>query len=111
MSGPKRPPQFPDALPNGWYNFAPDPATDPIFPAAPDPVQVKNDPRNRRWNSLYDLNLLAGSPRYAQREVGVLQKKWQSKFQRNGNGAWDYVEYVPPVSLRSLYQRSLCVCA
>lgn len=84
-------------MPDDWYDFPEDPATDPVRPA-PAP---ENDPRDRRWTSLYDINLLAGRPtHYAQREMGVLQKRWQLKFQRAGNGEWKYVEYVPAVSTR-----------
>lgn len=97
-----RPAEFPAAVPDDFYDFAPDPATDPPAPeSAPKPRRrSRKDPLDRRWDSLYDLNLLAGRPAtYAPREMGVLRTRWQLKFQRAGNGNWDYVEYVPPVSI------------
>lgn len=61
---------------------------------------ASSDPRDRRWTSLYDLNLLAGmQEQYAVREMGVLRKKWEAKFQQDGEGDWFYVEYIPAVSL------------
>lgn len=91
-----RPADFPDALPEEWYDFPEDPDTDPV---EPQPAPAAVDPSDRRWTSLYDVNLLAGRPdKYAKREMGVLQKKWQNKFQQNGKGVWNYVEYVPAVS-------------
>lgn len=91
-----RPIDFPAALPEGWYDFPEDPDTDPVEPP---PIPAAVNPSDRRWTSLYDVNLLAGRPdKYAKREMGVLRKKWRNKFQQNGNGVWNYVEYVPAVS-------------
>lgn len=71
-------------------------------PAAPEPPPAaqkqEDDPRARRWDPYYDLDLLAGRPRRypsPQQDMGVLRTRWQVKFQRDGNGDWNYVEYVP----------------
>ncbi|CAN8101090.1 unnamed protein product [Discula destructiva] len=92
-----RPADFPASLPDNWYDFDPDPDTDPVAVAAHVPLPGRIDPRDSRWTSLYDLNLLAGRPStYAARDRRALRKRWRQKFQRADNGAWKHVEFVPP---------------
>lgn len=77
----------------------PAPSQDDKKKSSPKPPQARApplDPRARRWDPYYDLDLLAGRPqRYPSQDLGVLRTRWQVKFQRDGNGAWNYVEYVP----------------
>ncbi|CAN8102336.1 unnamed protein product [Discula destructiva] len=55
-----------------------------------------SDPRSRNFTSFWDLNLLVARPdRYPTQDIGVVRTKWQQAFQQAGNGAWDFVEYVP----------------
>lgn len=58
---------------------------------------VRLDPRSRKFTTFYDLGMLVDLPdTYPTQNIGVLRTKWRQAFQQTGNGAWDYVEYVPP---------------
>lgn len=60
--------------------------------------QLKNDPRIRVFNSLFDISLLDRKAPNLGRgtDYATLRWKWKTRFQRNQNGRWDYVQYVPP---------------
>lgn len=72
----------------------------PETPHGPSPSS--NDPRVRMFKALFDIDLLdrtkpadVAASIGGDRSYGVLRKKWKTRFQRDSNGEWDYVEYVP----------------